>query len=128
MSICECIRVSIIVQTLKFLLSILSFVDRDMMMRHFGTGIGHVDPGHQRNSHEGVSDSGSESDMPEDLDSQHQAPENILEAIGDDAEPLENDSESNSDSSLGSDSHPDSGSPSGSDESSDSDDNGYGSF
>jgi len=68
------------------------------------------------------------SDMPEDLDSQHQAPENILEAIGDDADPLENDSESNSDSSLGSDSHPDSGSSSGSDESSDSDDNGYGSF
>lgn len=63
----------LLVQTFKYSMLIVSFADRDMVMRHFGFGIGH---GHvnfdacQRNNEDDLgSDSESESDamdlMPE---------------------------------------------------------------
>ncbi len=105
----------------KLTQNFVSFVDRDMMMRHFGTGIGHVDYPQNEND-EGVSDPGSDMADLEDSLSQHDTSEN-MENIGGDLDDAEPDSDSDSDS------HSDtSSSGSGSDESSDSDDNGYASF
>src|SRR6266542_329558 len=65
MSICECISViSADARVLTVSMSMASFVDRDMMMRHFGSGIGHVNSAAcQQNNDEDNSDSGSELDL-----------------------------------------------------------------
>jgi hypothetical protein len=126
MLICECIS-DICICGIKHSL-LASFADRDMIMRHFGSGIGHIDSAACQQDHdnnEDMSDSGSDSDPDLDLmpASQSQASGWENAAMGINMESEEDDSDSDTEDSL------DSGLGLGSsDELSESDDDGYASF
>jgi hypothetical protein len=117
-------------------LSIASFVDRDMVIRQFGSGIGHVDlAACQRNNDEG-SDLGSESDS-DAMESTLVSPCQRQASDSENApmESEENDSDLDMEDSLDGHSSSDSDTPStrcssgsDSDELSELDDDGYASF
>ncbi len=139
MSICECISViSADARVLTVSMSMASFVDRDMMMRHFGSGIGHVNSAAcQQNNDEDNSDLGSELDL-DAMDSipspqrQVSDSENVAMGISEESEENHSDLEDRLDStSSSSGSDDDELSESESDDElsdSESDDDGYASF
>jgi hypothetical protein len=106
---------------------IVSFVDRDMVMRHFGFGIGHVNSeACQRNNED---DLGSDSDPDSESDAMNLMPDSRasnletmdISKANDDLDPEDSDRDSESSSSTSSGS-----SSSGLD--TQSDDDGYASF
>lgn len=113
---------------------VLSFVDRDMVMRYFGGGVGHLG-----NSTRHQVDAEPPDTEPEELEEEMEisndggnnasgpgeTPEDII--INYEAENSDDEQGSGSDS-LESDSDEDSDKGSGEDSDEDSDDNGYGSF
>jgi hypothetical protein len=104
----------LLVHTFKYSILFASFVDRDMMMLHFGSGIGHVNSATCRQSDEDLgSESGSESEA-----GQASVSENMDISEEDDSDSESSKSDAPSMDSSGSDD----------DGLSESDDDGYASF
>ena len=120
----------LLAQTFKYSTLIASFVDRDMMMHHFGTGIGHVKfVACQRNNED---DLGYELDAMVDASSAESDSEleNMDISEGNDSSSNSDleDSDSKSHSSSNTSSSSDSCSDTELSESDDADDDGYASF